>query len=124
MLTLQSPPGYWWLRLNSVWLQNSGTWTRITAGEDQRDWHTGPAGFPPCWTLSKKTICRVGRDDISLCSECMKCEPRRGKACRGPWRKLSALEESEQMLEAERLLSCDPWLQGHQCRRELLGPTP
>lgn len=41
-----------------------------------------------------------------------------------PGGKLSALEDSEQILEAGRLLSCEPWFQGLQCRRELLGPIP
>lgn len=78
MLTLQSPHIYLWLRI-----QNSGTWTRITAGEAQRVWlESGMSGLLASLLtgLYQRKLHTQGRQTcISLCAGCMKCELSRGR---------------------------------------------
>lgn len=62
----------------------------------------------------------VGRVCTSLCAGRMKCEPSRDEACRECWMEA----KHSRGFWAERLLSCEPWFQGGQCRSSLLGPIP
>lgn len=90
MLTLQSPPSYWWLRLNPVWLQNSETWTRIAAGEAQRVWlESGTQGllaFLPAGLYQRKQHTQAATA-FPCVQEAWNVSPAGVEACRGPWGK-------------------------------------
>lgn len=130
MLTLQSPPSYWLLVAQTesslapeFWNvnQNHCRWSpENLAGV----WHTGPAGFPPCWTPSEKNCIHRQQLHLPVFRMHEMWAQQGQRPAEDPGWKLSALEASEQILEAGRLLSCEPCFQGQQYRRELLGPIP
>lgn len=88
MLTLQSPPSYWWLRLNPVWLQNSGMWTGITAGEAQRIWlESGTQGLLAFLLagLHQRELHTQAATASPCVQDAWNVSPAGAEACRGPW---------------------------------------
>lgn len=116
-------PKLLWLRLNPVWPQNSRTWTTLTAGEAPRVWlESGMPGLLASLLagLHQRKPHTQGRQGLYFTMWAQQGQ----RPAEDPGWTLNTLEDSEQILEAERLLSCKPWFQGSQCKRAPLCLSP